>query len=996
MTISSITQQASKVFARLRLDFLLYSLSAYGLPVAIALLSLVALLFWEPHYSTTGAHQVPFRVVEQTADELSLEQATQLVSQQPARLHHDTRLSEQPFWLSFEVRPDFDGTAVAIEFPSRHSTGISCWDAQSLLELGRASRSEVSGEMSAVRAGFMLNVGQLSVPKKVLCRQEFTGPARLDVAEWSMPQLRQAARSFERYSGLLDGGLLVLAMFVVVTAIINRESTYLLFAAWLLMNLRMAALSSGWDVQWLGHTIPLEWMTRGRSLSLAFYYVLTFTLFRTLFRDELNKLGHSRLLKVTELMCVPLLLGGAILPYKTFLPMLWTSTAFGTVVLVFFLTRILVFRITPVAIWYTASLSITLISSLYEVISAAAGFKGLIGTVNFVTASLSSSLLAALAIAAQLRMKHQQWVEAQAELRETYEAMPIGLFTLDLTGKFIAANPALRNMLGVPEIRLGEDTWATYFDKGAWPSLHRMVTNNNNGDLEIGCNGTASAERKRFLVKATLARGKIDGSLQDITARAKATEELQFMANNDPLTKVLNRRGIDALIEAALQETTTAAPTMLAYLDLDRFKLINDLYGHAAGDEVLKQVCDRIKAMLTGDQQVGRVGGDEFVIVFPNTPVAVAVWVCRGLVDSLGTGPYHLGDKAFQVRGSIGLIEVDPGTKIKDAISTADRACREAKAGSNGLVVYEKNAKAFQEREAELNLVEKISSAGAPEGLFLEMQPVMSLKSPHESLNFEVLLRMRDHDGSIIPAGRIIPAAESSGRIGMIDRWVLATTLEWVGLHHKELTRTQFICMNLSGASLNDERFVLDAFDMLEKNRHSASLLCLEITESVALHDLENTRRFIDRVRSYGVKIALDDFGAGYTSFSYLKDLPADVLKIDGSFIVNMNAHPANIAIVEAIVNLAGNLGMKTIAEWAEDNATVQTLVEIGVDYVQGYAVARPQSSASILAAESSASFIQDSDLKTYAKTLSMLTDTPIPLPAGITLISSDGMLLSK
>ena len=404
----------------------------------------------------------------------------------------------------------------------------------------------------------------------------------------------------------------------------------------------------------------------------------------------------------------------------------------------------------------------------------------------------------------------------------------------------------------------------------------------------------------------------------------------------------------------------------------------------------------RIAAMLTGNQQVGRVGGDEFVIVFSDTPVAVAIWICRGIVDSIGTGPYHFSDKAFQVRGSIGLIEVDAGTKIKDAISAADRACREAKTSSTGLVVYEKNAREFKDREAELNLVEKISTAGAPEGLFLEMQPIMSLKNPHDSLNFEVLLRMRDLDGSVISAGRIIPAAESSGRIGMIDRWVLSSTLEWATTHHKSLEKTRFICMNLSGASLNDERFVLDAFHILEKNRQAASLLCLEITESVALHDLENTRRFIDRVRGYGVKIALDDFGAGYTSFSYLKDLPADVLKIDGSFIVNMNAHPANVAIVEAIVNLAGNLGMKTIAEWAEDTATVQTLVEIGVDYVQGYAVARPQSPASILAAESAASFIENSELESYTRTLSMLIDTPMAIPTGITLISSDGMLITK
>jgi EAL domain-containing protein (putative c-di-GMP-specific phosphodiesterase class I) len=161
--------------------------------------------------------------------------------------------------------------------------------------------------------------------------------------------------------------------------------------------------------------------------------------------------------------------------------------------------------------------------------------------------------------------------------------------------------------------------------------------------------------------------------------------------------------------------------------------------------------------------------------------------------------------------------------------------------------------------------------------------------------------------------------------------------------------------------------------------------LCLEITESVALQDLENTRRFIDRVRSYGVKVALDDFGAGYTSFSYLKELPADVLKIDGNFIVNINAHPANVAIVEAIVSLAMNLGMKTIAEWAEDCATVQTLAEIGVDYVQGYAVARPGAPSLMLGVKSSASFIVDPELLAFVETL----DKPIsPRPQLVNVIN--------
>ena len=176
--------------------------------------------------------------------------------------------------------------------------------------------------------------------------------------------------------------------------------------------------------------------------------------------------------------------------------------------------------------------------------------------------------------------------------------------------------------------------------------------------------------------------------------------------------------------------------------------------------------------------------------------------------------------------------------------------------------------------------------------------------------------------------------------------------------------------MNRAGPSHNDERFVLYTFAMLAANPVAPSRLCMEITESVALHDLDNTRRFIDQVRSHGVKIALDDFGAGYTSFSYLKELPADVVKIDGSFIVDMNDDPANITIVEAIVTLAASLGMRTIAEWAEDQATVQALAELGVDYVQGYAVARSQAPDTLLRFTSAAGFIEDEALRSYVLTL--------------------------
>jgi EAL domain-containing protein (putative c-di-GMP-specific phosphodiesterase class I) len=236
----------------------------------------------------------------------------------------------------------------------------------------------------------------------------------------------------------------------------------------------------------------------------------------------------------------------------------------------------------------------------------------------------------------------------------------------------------------------------------------------------------------------------------------------------------------------------------------------------------------------------------------------------------------------------------------------------------------------------------------------------MSLAAPFASLDFEVLLRLREPDQSITPAGKIIGAAEANGRISVIDRWVLSNTLDWMTVNAPDLTTTRFVCVNLSGGSLNDEKFVEDVYSMLANAGPVAERLCIEITESVALHDLDNTRRFIERTRSYGAKIALDDFGAGYTSFSYLRELPADAVKIDGTFVKGVLSHPANLAIVAAIIELARNLGMKSIAEWVEDCATLQALAEIGVDYIQGYAISQPQEPQKLLLADSSAGFIRD------------------------------------
>jgi len=831
------------------LDALLDRLSAYGLPVAIGALTWLALASWPPQHPAGNPAPLALRVLEDRGGTLDPMSARERLRARAEVAHVDTRLSQAPFWFAFAAQGA--ERASEVELPSRHALEVACWEGGALAPLGRASRSRWSGALRPVKAGFALRLAPRAGPVPVLCRASFAGPARLSAQQWDPAELGDSAELFHRSAGLLDGGLVVLALFALVAGIINRDSMYVLFAAWLVASLRLGAISAGWDTQWMARAVPEEWILPLRQVTIAAYVLLTYALFRRLFRDDLERVGHAWALRVAQLACLTLLAAALALPFAQFLPVMWVAVGVGIAVLAFLLVRILVLRRSKVALWYGASLALVLMAGFYEVIAAALGVKLLIGAVNSVTAALGSSLLVALAIAQRMR-----------EERE---------------------------------------------------------------------------------------------------ARERAQTELRFLAHHDALTGVLNRRGLEQRIAGEVARLGGGGTLALAYLDLDRFKLINDLFGHVAGDDVLRQVCRRVEERLGGDNTVGRIGGDEFVLMFPGTRMAAAAEACRDVVDSLGTRPFLTGDKAFQVKGSIGLVEVPAGTTVSEAISIADRACRAAKSGRyDGLVVYERDAPAFQHRAQELRLVKQLGAGNAPEGVYLAMQPIMSLRAPGASLDFEVLVRMRDTDGAEVPGGRIIEAAEDNGRVAVIDRWVLGRTLAWLEQVCGQLGRTRFVCMNLSGGSLNDERFVREAFAVLAAHPRAAQLLCVEITESVALHDLANTRRFIERLRGLGARVALDDFGAGYTSFSYLKELPADALKIDGHFVRGVHAHSANLAIIEAIAELARNLGMQTIAEWAEDLPTLQALYDAGIDYVQGYAVSRPQAPERMLEASSAASFIED------------------------------------
>ncbi|MDX3904632.1 MAG: EAL domain-containing protein [Pigmentiphaga sp.] len=945
------------------IDWFLSNFSYYIVPAAIFIFSLVALTLEPSIYGTAGDRALPFSVAAADGANQTPGEALESLSAAPPVRFHDTRLAETPFWFRFRAPPS--RTPQSIDLPSRHAQEVACWNTTDLSPLGSANRNGTTGRIKPSKAGFSLELGSHDNPRDILCKAHFSGPARITVEAWPQSELVLSRLAYHHATGVLEGGLLTLAVLTLMTALINRDARYVLFAIWLVGNLRLGGITMGFDTQWLGRAIPAEWMAMTRKLTIAAYYIITYTLFSQFLKTELSRVGHAWLLRLGSRAGIVLLALALVLDFPDFLPSMWVVASLGIFIVIFFLARMVLITRSRIALWYAAALGIVLFSTFSEVIAAAFDFKALVGALNSVTAALASSLVAAFAFAEQIRVERVEREHAEAELQRAYEVTPVGLFTLEPDGTFVRANTAMQERLGLAGRPLHEQRWQRYFEAGAWERLKEIAE--RGGEAEIEALPLGGAEPRWYLVKATFAQTRIEGSLQDITERRKATERLRFLANNDSLTGALNRRGIEHILETALKHFDVSRPVALAYLDLDRFKLINDLYGHQTGDEVLKQVCQRVKWSLGENHYVGRIGGDEFILVLRDTPMLAATEVCRRIVADICDMPFQLRRRSFQIKVSIGLIEVTPEMRVQEAVSAADRACREAKKGKHGhIVIYKQNAPAFQERAEELRLIEELGSTFSPTGLSLVMQPIMSLRAPEASLDFEVLVRMQDSSGAMIPAGRVIAAAEANGTIGELDKWVLTSTLVWLTENLSRLPNTRFACVNLSGASLNDEAFIEDTFRILSRFGPVVKYLCMEITESVALHDIGNSRRFIERLKSCGARIALDDFGAGYTSFSYLKEFAADALKIDGSFVKEMHEHPANYAIVEAIVELARNLGMRSIAEWVEDYDTLEALAELGVDYVQGWVIAKPMTPDEMLGATSSASFVTDERVRAF------------------------------
>jgi len=434
---------------------------------------------------------------------------------------------------------------------------------------------------------------------------------------------------------------------------------------------------------------------------------------------------------------------------------------------------------------------------------------------------------------------------------------------------------------------------------------------------------------------------------RDVTETRKLVKRIAHQATHDALTGLVNRTEFKQHLLAA-QEEASREPVehALCYMDLDQFKIINDTCGHIAGDALLQQLGSLLKRHTRSQDMVARLGGDEFGILLKNCPLRKAQDIAESLCEEIGLFHFSWEDKSFDIGASVGLVQITgPPGDITHLLSQADLACYMAKElGRNRVHVYTPEDEELGRRQMDLHWASELSDALKQDRFQLYFQPIQCLREEAPAARrYEVLLRMLDKQGGYVMPGAFIPAAERYNLMSSIDRWVIKNALacyasDCAGAGPDPV----FLSINLSGVSINDANLMAFIEEQFKIHEVPPDRIGFEITETAAISNLARASAFMSDMKELGCRFALDDFGSGLSSFSYLKNLPVDYLKIDGGFVVNMLDDPIDHAMVAAINDIGHVMNIETIAEFVENEDVCNELRALGVDHAQGYYTGRP------------------------------------------------------
>lgn len=432
----------------------------------------------------------------------------------------------------------------------------------------------------------------------------------------------------------------------------------------------------------------------------------------------------------------------------------------------------------------------------------------------------------------------------------------------------------------------------------------------------------------------------------DVTESRKLSQQLIYQARHDALTGLINRREFEERLEHSIEQArVNQYEHALLYMDLDQFKVVNDTCGHAAGDELLRQITSLLQSQMRKHDTLARLGGDEFAVLLEYCSSDEAHNVAENLCEAVEAYRFTWEGNSFVVGVSIGLVPINKNSgSIGVVLSIADSACYAAKeAGRNRIHSYQEDDTTVAQRHGEMRWVSRITQGLEENNFTLYRQSITPVSSLNEGGDhYEVLIRMKDEEGGLAMPNSFLPAAERYNLMPKIDRWVLRTIFEWLNDSKEALDQLEMCSINLSGHSFGDDKFLQYTINLFEKHNIQPSKICFEITETATIVNLTSATRFIRSLKKKGCRFALDDFGSGMSSFLYLKNLPVDFLKIDGGFVKDITHDPMDLALVRSINDIGHVVGMQTIAEFVENEEVLKKLKVLGVDYAQGYYFGQP------------------------------------------------------
>lgn len=564
-----------------------------------------------------------------------------------------------------------------------------------------------------------------------------------------------------------------------------------------------------------------------------------------------------------------------------------------------------------------------------------------------------------VAISASERLSHRNQLTEQEQkihdlhhFYELFKNSAEGLYTSTLDGELISINPAMCQLFGY------DDEASMLASVG---STSDFYASENDRDLLLGelieqgvVLGREIKGKKRngaefwFSLSCQMrtenGSNYLYGSIFDVTEKKQSSISLEYMATHDPLTGVYNRREFEHQLQLAVKRLPNETePTVLLYLDLDRFKIVNDTCGHKAGDSLIKELAQILQNIVQDAGIMARLGGDEFAVLLPRQNEDAAYLIAMRLLNAVHHYRFIWENRIFTLGVSIGLVDcAQHRNSPEQLISMADAACYVAKdMGRNQIHRYRADDESLQRYEEELNWVSHINDALQVDKFELYYQHYRPLNRELDGDYFEILLRM-NLDGDIVPPNAFLPSAERYDLSAKVDRWVVENTFKWIHNNPEKCENLQRCNINLSGHSLADRDLKLFVLNAFEKYAIPYEKICFEITETMAIVKLEETLQFMRTFRQMGCKFALDDFGSGFSSYAYLKSLPVDCVKIDGSFVRDILTDHVDLAMVSSIKDVAKAMGMETVAEFVENENVMTQLGKLGVDYAQGYGVAKP------------------------------------------------------